>query len=70
MSISPDLRFHLQGIDGPDKAWEKFEAMFGKHNIIRAHHLENQLMTLSPNDFTCIEYYLSRLKTLRLLSIE
>jgi hypothetical protein len=22
MSISPDLRFHLQGIDDPDEAWE------------------------------------------------
>jgi hypothetical protein len=34
MSISHDLRFHLQGIDAPYKAWEKPEAMFGKHNII------------------------------------
>jgi hypothetical protein len=34
MSISPDLRFHLQGIDGPYKAWEKIESVFGKHNNI------------------------------------
>jgi hypothetical protein len=34
MSISPYLRFHLQGIDGPDKAWENLESMFGKDNII------------------------------------
>jgi hypothetical protein len=27
-------------------------------------------MTLSPNDFSCIEYYLSNFKTLRLLCIE
>jgi hypothetical protein len=70
MSISPDLRFHLQGIDAPNKAWEKLEVVFGKHNIIRAHQLENQLMTLSPNDFPCIEDYLSKFKTLRLLCIE
>jgi hypothetical protein len=38
--------------------------VFGKHNIIRAHQLENQLMTLSPNDFPCIEDYLSKFKTL------
>jgi hypothetical protein len=55
---------------GPDKAWENLEAVFGKHNIIRAHQLENQLMTLSPNDFPCIEDYLSKFKTLRLLCIE
>ena len=37
MSISLDLTFHLQGIDGPDDAWEKLEVVFGKHNIIRSH---------------------------------
>jgi hypothetical protein len=34
MSISPDLRFHLQSIDKPKEAWENIESMFGKHNII------------------------------------
>ena len=55
MSISPDLRFHIQEIDDPDEAWEKLESMFGKHNIIRAHQLENRILTLSPNDFSCIK---------------
>jgi hypothetical protein len=45
MSISLDLRFHLQKIESSNKSWEKIEAMFVKHNIIRAHQLENQLMT-------------------------
>jgi hypothetical protein len=67
MSISIDLRFHFQGIDDPDEAWSKLEVVFGKHNVIRAHQIENQLMTLSPNDFSCIEYYLSKFKTLKLL---
>jgi hypothetical protein len=47
MSISPNLRFHLQGIDGPDKSWENIEDIFGKHNVILAHHIENRLMTLN-----------------------
>ena len=34
MSISTDLRFHISGIDEPDKAWDKLEAVFGKHNEI------------------------------------
>jgi hypothetical protein len=70
MSISPYLSFHLQTIESSDKSWETLEVVFGKHNIIRAHQLENQLMTLSPNYFPCIEDYLSKFKTLRLLCIE
>ena len=30
MSISLYLMFHLQGIDGLDKAWENLEVVFGK----------------------------------------
>jgi hypothetical protein len=70
MSISLDLRFHLQSIDKPKEAWEKIESVFGKHNIIRAQQLENQVLTLSPSDFSCIEYYLSKFKTLRTLCEE
>ena len=34
MSISIDLQFHISRIDEPDKAWEKLESVFGKHNEI------------------------------------
>jgi hypothetical protein len=34
MSISHDLWFHLQGINAADEAWEKIQAVFGKHDII------------------------------------
>jgi hypothetical protein len=37
ISISPDLMFHLQGLNAPDEVWENIEDMFCKHNIIRAH---------------------------------
>jgi hypothetical protein len=36
MSISPDLRFHLNEIDDPYEAWEKIEFVFSQLNIIRA----------------------------------
>jgi hypothetical protein len=65
MFISPDLRFHLQSIDKPKETWENIESVFGKHNIIRAQQLENQVLTLNPSDFSCIEDYLSKFKTLR-----
>jgi hypothetical protein len=70
MSISPYLRFHLQSIDQPKYAWDKTESVFGKHNIIRAQQIENQVLPLSPNDFSYIEDYLSKFKTLRLLCEE
>jgi hypothetical protein len=44
--------------------------VFGKHNIIRAQQLENQILTLIPSDFYCIEDYLSKFKTLRILCEE
>jgi hypothetical protein len=52
ISISPDLRCHLQDIDDPKEAWNTIESAFGKLNIIRAQQLENQILTLSPNDFS------------------
>ena len=70
MSISIDLHFHIFGIDEPDKAWEKLESMFGKHNEIRGHQIENELISLNPNDFPCIQDYLSKHKTIRLLCVE
>jgi hypothetical protein len=70
MSISHDLRFHLKEIDDPDEAWEKIESVFGKLNIIRAQQLENQVLTLSPSDFSCIRDYLSKFKTLIILCEE
>jgi hypothetical protein len=44
--------------------------VFGKHNIIRSHQLENQILTLSPNYFSCIEDYLSKFKRLIILCEE
>jgi hypothetical protein len=70
MSISPDLRYHLQEIDDPEEAWDKIESVFGKLNIIRAQQLENQILTLIPSDFYCLGDYLSKFKTLRILCEE
>ena len=70
MSISTNLWFHISGIDELDKAWEKLESVFGKQNEIRGHQLENELFYLNTNDFSCIQDYLSKYKTLRLLCAE
>jgi hypothetical protein len=70
ISIYPNLRYHLQDIDDPKEAWDKIESMFGKINIIQAQQLENQILTLSPNDFSYLGDYLPRFKTLRILCEE
>ena len=67
MSIAQDLRFHILDIDTPDKALEKLNIVFGIQNQIRAHQLENELLTLDPNNFSSIEDFLSKFNTLRLL---
>jgi hypothetical protein len=54
----------------PKEAWNTIESVFGKLNIIRAQQLENQILTMSPNDFSCLGDYLSRFKTLRILCEE
>ena len=54
MPISTDLRFHIYGIDEPDKAQENLESVFGKQNEIRGHKLENELISLNPIDFSLI----------------
>ena len=49
------------------KSWNLY---FGKHNEIRGHQLENELLSLNPNDFSCIQDYLSKYTTLILLCVE
>jgi hypothetical protein len=34
MPISPDLRYHLRGIDDPEESWNTIESVFVKLNII------------------------------------
>ena len=67
MAIAQDLRFHILDIDTLDEALEKLKTVFGVQNQIRAHQLENELLTLDPNNFSSIEDFLSKFKTLGIL---
>ena len=67
MSIDQDLIFHIQDIESPNKEMKKINIFFGIKSEIRAHHLENELLTLDPNNFSYIEDILSKFKTLRLI---
>ena len=69
MSIAQGLRFHILEIDTPDEALKKLNTVFGIQNQIRAHQLENELLTLDPNNFSSIEDFLSKFKTLKTLRL-
>ena len=64
MSIAQDLQFHIQEIDTRDAAMKKLNTIFGIQNEIRAHQLENELLTFDPNNFSSIEYFLSKSRPL------
>ena len=52
--ISSNLIFHLDGLDSPVEAWEKLHNVFGLKYEIRSYQLENELLTLDPNNFLSI----------------
>ena len=67
MSIAQDLQFHILEIDTLDEALEKLKTIFGIQNQIRAQQLENELLTLDPNNFSSIEDFLSKFKSIRII---
>ena len=46
--ISPDLLFHISSYKTPNEAWKILEGIFGKHDEMRGHMLEVELLTLDP----------------------
>ena len=66
LSCSHELLFHLEGIDTPHEAWDQLENLFGKTDAIRGHQLENELISLDPNNFDTIQDFISKFKSLRL----
>ena len=62
--ISIELLFHLKGLRTPKEVWDKIESLFGKHDEMRGHILENELVSLHPNKFETIQQYFSKFKSL------
>ena len=63
MPISPDLRLYIAKLDTPNEAMKEITKVFGIKNKFRAHQLKNELLTLDPNNFSSIEYFLSKFMT-------
>jgi len=64
LSISRDLLFHVSGATTPDAVWTTLEGLFGKQDELRAHQLENELISLSPNHFRNMKEYFTKFKAL------
>ena len=60
ISISPNILFNLYGLTTPNQVWTKLESLFGVQNEIRAHQLENELLSLSPRSFESIEGFFTK----------
>ena len=66
LSISRDLLFHLDGLTSPNEVWEKLVEIFGKIDEMKAHQIENELISLSPSSFKSLQLYFSKFKALLL----
>jgi hypothetical protein len=62
--ISPDLIFHIYSCKTPNKAWKILEWIFGKHDEMRGHMMEVELLTLDPKSFDNIQDFFTKFKDL------
>jgi hypothetical protein len=62
--ISPDLLFHISSCKTPNEAWTTLEGLFGKHDEMRGHMLEVELLTLDPKSFNNIQYFFTKFRDL------
>ena len=54
LSISREIRFHVDRISTPNESWLRIESLFGKIDELRGNQLENELITLIPMHFDTI----------------
>ena len=62
--IFRDLLFHLEDLKTPKEAWEKLKSLFGKHDELRGHILENEMIALQPSSFESIQQFFTKYKSL------
>ena len=63
-SVSRDLRFHIQDLDTPKEVWDKISSLFDKHDEMRIHQIENDLITLNPSNFESLNEFFTKFKNL------
>ena len=62
--ISREFLFHIYELRTPKEVWDKLESLFGKKDELKDHILDNELITLQPNNFKTIQQFFSKFKFL------
>ena len=62
LSIYGNLWIHFNGATTLDAVWTTLEVLFGQQDELRAHTLENELISLSPTHFRNLQEYFTKFK--------
>jgi hypothetical protein len=62
--ISPNILFHISSCKTPNESWTTLEGIFGKHDEMRGHMLEVEILTLDPKSFDNIQDFFTKFKDL------
>ena len=64
LSNSREILFHIDSLTTLNEFWVKLESLFRKNDELRGHHLENELISLSPMHFETIQELFMKFKSL------
>jgi hypothetical protein len=64
LSIFRDLLFHVSRATTPDVVGTTLEGLFSKQDAMRVHQLENELISLSPINFSNLQEFFTNFKSL------
>ena len=62
-SVSKDIWFHILELQTPKLVWDKLASLFDKHDEMRIHQLENDLITLNPSNFESLNEFFTSSRT-------
>ena len=66
LSISKELNFHVNGLKNPKEIWDKIVDLFDKQDVMRIYRLENELISLHPNNFETLNEFFTKFRHLML----
>ena len=64
LSISRDLLFHINGLKNPKEVWDNISSLFDKQDDLRIYHLENELISLHPDNFETLNDFFTKFNNL------
>ena len=63
-SVSKDIWFQIIELKTPKLVWDNLASLFDKHDEMRIHQLENDLITLNPSNFESLNAFFTNFKNL------